>query len=420
MKRSITQIVAVFFIIGFSAIMLGAAVFMTLKNTYDLENILEDSIKGQLISTSVAARGILDVDKFDSYNSIEDVINDFEAHRQTLEELRKLQRQVGAEYIYALKLVNGEYHFVFDTDEEDDTVFSDPYKLSEVHELAFAGEESAGVMNVADEYGNFNTGAVPVWKDGRIIGIICTDMEDSYIQKSHDTARNNAVILIFTLVITMCAMSVIVWILMRNVHKMQEKLYKMANYDVLTGLPNRQYLMSHLTELSDKALKGQSMFALMLIDLDNFKKVNDNEGHDVGDELLRHIALYLDSSLENSKSFRPSAGVLDMSARIGGDEFVQIVYGAATEHEAQMSAQKLIDNFSSPTLDHFIEKYQVGLSIGVALFPYHTNDFNVLIKYADLAMYHAKNSSKNACRVYSEDMDQPDRKRTRDRRQNRR
>ena len=407
MEKDRAQRISILSIIVFSVVSIGVTVFMTLKNTADLSGILEESIKSELISTSIAARELLDVDKFYSYNSEEDIINDYDAYRQILGELRSLQRQTAAEYIYALKFVNGAYHFVFDTDVESQDIFEE-YEISPVHERAFLGEYSAGIMNVSDEYGNFNTGAIPIYRHGMVIGIISTDILDTFIQESGRAATRNAVILVLTLVVTMCILIVLVWFLMGNVRKMQDKLFQMANFDVLTGLPNRQYLVTYLAEAAERALKQNEPFAFLLIDLDNFKQVNDGAGHDAGDELLRHFAVYLGSVHENSKSFRPPAGALNVSARIGGDEFVQIVPGVSTEDEAQMVAKKLLDNFSSQTIDRYVEKYQVGLSVGVALFPYHTENFNVLIKYADMAMYHAKKSGKNTYRVYCDDMVHPE------------
>jgi len=387
----------------FSVIVIAVTVIMTQKNTRELSQILEESIKSELISTSIAARGHIDVDRFYSYNSLEDIQNDFEAFSKTLGELRELQRIVGATYIYALKQVDGVYHFIFDTDEEDDVLF-DIYEISDVHERAFLGYDSAGIMNVVDEYGNFSTGAVPIWREGIVVGIISTDIEDSIIHESNKTAARNSTILISVLAVTMAVMTIIVWFLLRNVRAMQEKLYQMANYDVLTGLPNRQHLMIYLEEVAEKALKHNTPFAFLLIDLDNFKSVNDGAGHDAGDELLRHFALYLNVMHDQSKSFRPLAGALNVSARIGGDEFVQIIPGIGTEEEAQEVAKKLLENFSSQTVNRYVEKYHVGLSIGVALFPLHTDNYNVLIKYADFAMYHAKKRGKNSFHVYSEDV----------------
>jgi len=376
---------------------------MTLKNTSDMSAILEESIKSELISTSIAAREIIDVDRFDSYNSMDDVLNDFAAYQETLGCLRELKKQIGVKYIYALKLIDGEYRFIFDTDEEEDTLFRS-YPISKVHEQAFLGQNYADVMNVSDEFGDFNTGAVPIWRNGRVIGIVSTDIEDKFFQESRAASARNAIVLIAALFVIMSVLTIIVWFLLRSIRKMQEKLFQMANIDVLTGLPNRQFLMTYLKEAAERALNNDEPFAFLLIDLDNFKRVNDCSGHDAGDELLRHIAQYMSNILEHSKPFRPTAGQLNISARVGGDEFVQVVPGIRTVEEAETIARKLLDNFTSQKVDRYIERYQVGLSIGIALFPYHTENYNVLIKYADMAMYYAKRNGKGAYQVYSEDM----------------
>jgi len=371
-------------------------------------HILGNSIESELISVSIAASELIDIDKFDSYNSIEDVENDIEDYNQTLAQLRALQGKVKATYIYALKQINGTYYFIFDTDTEDETLFSEYEEISQVHLDAFDGKESAGIMNVVDQWGSFNTGAVPIWKDGAVIGVISADIEDAYIQKSNRTAHRNAVVLILTLCATMCVMTVIVFSSMNNVQKMQKKLFSMANYDVLTGLPNRQYLMTYLADIANETLKKQTSFAFLLIDVDNFKSVNDNAGHDAGDELLRYIASYLNSIHEHSRSFRPPAGALNVSARIGGDEFVQVVAGVNSEEEAHVVGKKVLDNFKSQAPNRLVNKYGVGLSIGVALFPRHTENYNVLIKYADTAMYQAKRGGKGAYRIYNDEMSSTD------------
>ena len=403
MKDNRFQSIAVLSLIGFSIIIIGVTVFMTLKNNEDFYTILEKSIKSQLISTSIAAREFLDIEKFYSYNTMEDIENDIEAYEEVLYDLRSLKRRTGAEYIYALKLIDGKYYFIFDTDEEDTTTFVEYADISEVHIDAFVGIESAGVMNVVDEWGSFNTGAVPVYKDGRIIGIISVDTKDAYIQESIASTFRNTVFLIVTLIIALGTMILTVSLLLNSIQK-QNRLFRMANYDVLTGLPNRQYLMSYLPEVAEKALKKGTTFAFLLIDLDNFKMVNDNEGHDAGDELLQQTAAYLDSIHDHSKIFKPTSGKLSVSVRLGGDEFVQILHGVHTIEEAGMIIQKMLDNYGAKTFNRFIEKYNVGMSIGIAMFPYHTENYNVLIKHADVAMYQAKRNGKNTYCVYDDEI----------------
>ena len=403
MKKGGYQTIAVLGVVAFSIIIIGVAALMTLKNTAELTSVIEAGIKSELISTSMAAREMLDAERLDQYDSLEDIRDDIDAYQGTLADLHELKRQINAGRIYVLKPLNGKFYIIFDTNAGADAVFYE-YPISYVHERAFLGYYIAGVENVEGEHGRYNTGAVPIRKDSRVIGIVSTSISDRYIVGSRAASARNAAIMVVALVITMGVMSATVWRLLGNVRKMQDKLFKMANYDVLTGLPNRQYLVTYLEEIARKALTNDEPFAFLLIDLDNFKKVNDGAGHEAGDEMLRHFALYLSSILEHSKSFRPPAGALNISARIGGDEFVQIVPGVRTVDEADMVAKKVLDGFSSQTMGRHVDKYNVGLSIGVALFPLHTKNFNVLIKYADIAMYHAKRSGKSAYRVYDKDM----------------
>jgi diguanylate cyclase (GGDEF)-like protein len=383
------------------AVVFAAVIFITIQNAQNQEAILEDSVKSELVATSIAARDIIDPDAFAAYNSLDDVAAEHAAYTATLERLRVLKGEVNAQYIYALKKIDGAYVFIFDTDEEDTTIFSE-YELSAVHKRAFAGETSADVLNVKDEWGSFNTGAVPIIKDGVVIGIVSTDIEDTYLAESKAAARTSATILIVTMLITMSILFLALFILLRRIHAMQEHLKQIANFDAVTGLPNRQYLFSFLAEAETD--EAREPFAVLFIDLDNFKAVNDGAGHDVGDDLLRSIALYLNSGKAGAATH--STGSLSrISARIGGDEFVQIMPGVKNAEDAAAVAQQLLDGFAQqPVLQPFIRDFSIGLSVGVALYPHDSTDRTELIKFADIAMYHSKSAGKNGYTLYNESM----------------
>ena len=397
MKKVLLPIVG-----GFCVLVLAVVLFMNTKSTRDAHDILEESIRAQLIAISIASREILDIEAFVSYDSVEDVQNDYVNYSQTLAHLRTLAKNVGAEYIYALKEIDGEYMFVFDTDTENEEIFI-PYEISEVHHHAFAGSNSADILNVEDIYGSYNTGAVPIWYNGAVVGIISTDIEDSFLLKSKNAATNNTLILAIMLGITMALLMVLMVWLNNRTRRLQERLSYIANHDNLTGLPNRQYLLDTLESLSSG--RKTVPYALLFIDMDNFKRVNDSAGHDAGDELLRNVAKLLGQD-SAGQSFRPAAGNLNVAARVGGDEFIQLVRGVSTEEGGAAAAQRLLDGFSGTDLRGYSERYGVGLSIGVALFPTHTDNFHVLIKYADIAMYNAKKAGKNHYRIYEEGMPQ--------------
>ena len=389
------------YVLLFFMLILAVAAVLTIKNSINLRSILTESVKSQLVSTSLAAREMIDAEAFAGYEDAS--VAELESYREILAKLRVLADSVGAEYIYALKKQGDRYMFVFDTDREDPSIFI-PYDLSPVHEAAFSGRNAADVMNVVDEYGSFNTGAVPILLNGQVVGIISTDIEDAYIESSYNTAFFNSVLLIGILVLTMGFMFYAIKKLLSRIAQMQETLRRQALYDSITGLPNRQYLLDHLAALTSSP--DRAPFALFFIDLDNFKTVNDSAGHDAGDDLLRHIAQYLDTAVTNAISFRPSAGKLNIAARVGGDEFIQVIDGVDSAEKAAGVAERLLAGFNTEGVSRYIDKYNVGLSIGVALFPYDTENFHVLIKYADIAMYHAKHGGKNQYRIYTDEMGQ--------------
>jgi diguanylate cyclase (GGDEF)-like protein len=378
------------------AIVLGTAVFINAKGIDDMRDLLTESIKTHLISTSLVAREYIDVEKFISYESIEDTEAD-PSYADTLAHLRTLAAEVDAKYIYALKIIDGKAYFVFDTDTETDTRFVE-YGLFDVHKLAFGGESAADVMNVEDIYGSFNTGAVPIFHDGKVVGIVSTDTEDTLIQQSEDAARNNSILLVVALLATMGVLTIITFSI-RRLWVLHDESQHSSRHDAVTGLPNRRYLLDHLSG----ATKEFESFALVFIDLDNFKSVNDTFGHDAGDELLFDIGKFLEDALYDSMSFRPSPGKISFAARIGGDEFIQVVHGVDTVEYAEVVANKLLNGFKTVENPH-IEPCKVGLSIGIALYPEHSDNPHILLKEADTAMYEAKKSGKNQFRIYNSKM----------------
>lgn len=396
MKRATMILMAVFLVI-----VLTIATAVNAKNTSELQRILEQSIKSELTAITLRAHDLVDPMKINEYNSVEDTEADRGAYGRTLTNLRMLGFEQNVDYIYVIKYVDGIPVFVFDTDMEDTEIFIE-YDLSEVHKAAFAGEIAAGVMNVQDEFGAFNTGAAPIWLNGEVIAIICTDIADNYYQESISTARRNTILMVALLAVAMGVLFISIVRLANKVQKMQNELAFQAHHDLATGLPNRQFLHEHLAQLTQNNKKKP--FALLFIDLDNFKSVNDNAGHDAGDALLLHIANFLKGEEGEGISFRPTAGKLHMAARIGGDEFIQVISGVDSEEQAAKIAEHLLKSFAAQAVDPNVERFNVGMSIGVALYPQHAQEADVLLGYADVAMYEAKHGGKNQYRVFSADM----------------
>jgi len=165
---------------------------------------------------------------------------------------------------------------------------------------------------------------------------------------------------------------------------MEEQVSFLAYYDVLTKLPNRTQFTEMLKEEINKALKNNTSGAILFIDLDNFKNVNDTLGHNYGDELLRQIAEKLRKVLREQ----------DIACRLGGDEFLILLRGINSESEIIKCAEnalQVLDNM----YDINDKQVYVSASIGIATFPKDSTDPNVLLKNADAAMYKAKESGKN-------------------------
>jgi len=176
-------------------------------------------------------------------------------------------------------------------------------------------------------------------------------------------------------------------IIKKELHKLE--LFQYAHFDFLTKLPNRMLLMDRLDQAIKNTTRYNRMAALLYIDLDGFKNINDTLGHKAGDELLIIISRRLEKCIRSS----------DTAARVGGDEFVIILNSLNYEENAKQIAQKVIESISKPIIFKNHEK-QVGASIGIITFSHDTESVDSLMKKADKAMYDAKKQGKNCYQVF--------------------
>jgi diguanylate cyclase (GGDEF)-like protein/PAS domain S-box-containing protein len=170
----------------------------------------------------------------------------------------------------------------------------------------------------------------------------------------------------------------------------EKKLAHFASHDALTGLKNRRAFDDGLAVELARADRNERIFAVFLLDLDNFKLINDQYGHEIGDSVLRHAAERLSSSLRKS----------DMIARIGGDEFILMLPDLNQAQEVLGLAEKILASFREPfTINE--QDISITTSIGIAVYPLDGQDPNTLKRHADVAMYRVKASGKNDYQVYS-------------------
>ncbi len=175
----------------------------------------------------------------------------------------------------------------------------------------------------------------------------------------------------------------------------QEKLRKLANYDALTGLPNRALLMDRITHAINLAKRNSKKLALFFIDLDRFKQINDSLGHDIGDLLLKNVTKVLTTSTRQN----------DTVARLGGDEFVIMLEEIEQIEVISRIAQSILQNISRP-LQLVKHEVSISSSIGISIYPEDGTSADVLVKHADIAMYHAKNSGRNNFQFFTNKMNQ--------------
>lgn len=170
-------------------------------------------------------------------------------------------------------------------------------------------------------------------------------------------------------------------------------IHQLAYYDTLTNLPNRTLLQDRLTQLINQSAREKSKVAVLFLDLDNFKTINDTLGHAAGDELLQEVARRL------SRLMRAT----DTISRLGGDEFVILLPGIRHEDLVGDIAAKLLSTLTKP-LQIAHHEISCSGSIGIALYPDDGDNSALLLKHADLAMYQAKEQGRNTFRFFSHDM----------------
>ena len=179
----------------------------------------------------------------------------------------------------------------------------------------------------------------------------------------------------------------------RNRRDNEQRLNHLASHDALTGLPNRQYLQTTLPGLLREVAAGKDSLALIYIDLDHFKNVNDSRGHAFGERVLKIIAVRLRNEIATE----------DVVLRMGGDEFVVVGRLTGPVNDALIIGERLLSVVRAPVVIEDVTS-ELTASIGIAIYPMDGIDSESLLKHADIALYQAKEAGRDCCRMYTSDM----------------
>lgn len=172
--------------------------------------------------------------------------------------------------------------------------------------------------------------------------------------------------------------------------KLEEKIKELAYRDPLTNLPNRLLFNDRLDLTIASSKRNNKKFALIILDIDKFKKINDNYGHDTGDQLILYVGKKIESLLRKS----------DTIARFGGDEFLLLLPEIKDEQDAEKIAEKIFNTFQEKFM--LVEKkLKVTVSMGIAIYPEHGDNISTLLKNADLALYEVKDKGRNDYKLYN-------------------
>lgn len=210
----------------------------------------------------------------------------------------------------------------------------------------------------------------------------------------YTTHRNMTIISALFLAAALALLTFIVWSRIKEQWQADDEIRHLAHHDGLTDLPKREVFHDNLSYAIGRADPGSGVVALLCLDIDNFKQINDTMGHATGDELLRLFAARLRDNIRKS----------DLVCRMGGDEFAIALCGLKSAQRVMPFANRLCETLSKP---YFIDgrEYASSVSIGVALAPKDSTDTTTLFRCADLALYRSKAEGRNTVRFFETDMD---------------
>lgn len=380
MKRAQLQVIAVFFIVILSVIPISLLYLQT-KNTI----VREAGKEARDIAITIANSIEHDIEPYKELSDVEQYVTeeyDQQYYRTMLQLFQKIRVETGADFIFTEKFVSDDsIAYILDgepTDSEDFSPIGSLDTISQYEREAFeTGRPTSTPLILDPEWGYYITGFAPIQdpETNEVIGLVGVDYSIEYISailKKLHTIVVTVFILVALILSTLALLAI-------------NAYHKRINLDYLTGLYNRKHFEEQLMRMTKKAKVKKQTFSIMIIDVDNFKQINDRYGHDVGDIALRKVAHVLSTNLK----------LHDMAFRYGGDEF-SVLLPNATKEQALFVSKRLTAELSSSLVSTDQEQMiKVCVSIGLAEYDSRLSPA-ALIQTADQEMYQAKFSKLKA------------------------
>lgn len=328
---------------------------------------------------------------------------------QSMVDWMSLNRQIGSLYTLR-KLEDGSNVFILgpETDYDGDGYISGDlesrvpigeYYAEQIPELeeAFRGYQTFQTEVTEDQWGQTISAFVPIFdEDGRQIGLLGLDYDGMLFVKNVALSRLGMIGIVFVVLLTLYAVYVagVYYVVERQFRRHQEELRYQAYHDSLTGLPNRELFRERLIQAIARLPDSSHSTAVLYLDMDRFKNVNDSLGHSVGDQLLKQLAKRIASCLKED----------DLLVRPGGDEYIILINKVHNLEEVLRKGEAILSSFDQPV---FVDEYELYMtaSIGVSIYPTGGTDADTLIRNADTAMYFAKERGRRL-HMYTEDMNE--------------
>nr|WP_312578515.1 diguanylate cyclase [Sedimentibacter sp.] len=372
-----------------TTIILILPVFLIYQN---IRGIIINELGKSAMSIASAAASFIeqDVESFKELTLKDNYVNgnyDRVYYEKMQETFRKIKGKTGVSFIFTeKKLSEREAVFIFDGEENGSKMFSQLGSInyiSDAERRAFNEKLNISTDLINDSlWGAFISGFAPIIdaNDGEVLGLVGVDFSLAYVKNIINSVK----------AILLTSIFIIVFLITVIVNKILEMRTKSLETDYLTGLYSKNYYEDELDFIiKDSKSKGK-IFSLVMIDIDDFKEINDQRGHIIGDKVLKSVAKIMQQNMRS----------VDICSRYGGDEFIVILPETTKEH-AVLISERILDRISNLDFSNEGIDINMSLSIGIAEWKSYMTSEN-LIECADKAMYISKNTGKNKVTVYTD------------------